>query len=386
MAETRVDQQKVLTAFQRTYGLPPALVARAPGRVNLIGGHTDYNQGYVLPAAIDRWTYFALAPAERREIRCRSAQFTGELVVGLDDLQGEAPPWSEYVRGVLWVLRQQGHALRPWRGLLMGDVPLGAGLSSSASLELALLRGLAAWLDLPWEPQAMARLGQRAERQWVGVQCGIMDQLAAACGRERHALLIDCRSLELEPIPLPAQIALVVLDTGTRRSLADSAYNRRREECAQAAEICGLQSLRDLTPERLGAMQRELGPALYRRARHVVSENQRVLAAAQALRRGDMAAVGALLLESHASLAEDYQVSSAALDAMVEIARQAPGCLGARMTGAGFGGCALALVSSEQVPAFSDDVRRVYAGRTGHKPRIYACRAVAGAELVWQGG
>jgi galactokinase len=232
----------------------------------------------------------------------------------------------------------------------------------------------------------MALLGQRAEREWVGVQCGIMDQLTAACGREGHALLIDCRSLDVEPIPLPEGLLLVVLDTGTRRSLADSEYNRRREECEAAARICGVHALRDLTLDRLQAMREAMGPLLYRRARHVVSENRRVQAAARALRQGDAGAVGALLLESHASLARDYEVSSPALDAMVESARQAPGCLGARLTGAGFGGAVIALVRAQDVDAFTRHVLEAYGEATGHQGRIYACRAVGGAEVVWKGG
>ena len=308
---------------------------------------------------------------------------------------GDNSGWIEYLKGTAWSLQEAGYRLTGWEGVLVGDVPLGAGLSSSAALEMATARALAAASDLPWEPAAMAKLGQRAENQWVGVNCGIMDQLISAAGRADHALLIDCRTLECQAVPFPPGVAVAVLDTSTRRGLLDSAYNQRRAQCEAAARFFQVAALRDVTMERFLRQTGMSAPALergkcaslldavtQRRARHVISENDRTLRAAAAMRRGDAAELGRLMHESHESLRDDYEVSSEALNAMVESARAHPACHGARMTGAGFAGCAVALVRAEAAEDFAAQTAAAYRQRTGHTPAVYVCRATNGAEVV----
>jgi len=265
---------------------------------------------------------------------------------------------------------------------MAGDVPLGAGLSSSAALELAAARAFAWTASLPWDPAAMALLGQKAENQWVGVNCGIMDQMVIAAGRQDHALLLDCRSLAYELVPLPPTVAVVVLDTGTRRGLVDSAYNERRAQCEAAARHLGVKALRDVASAELAARSGELEATAARRARHVVSEIERTREAARAMAAGDAAAVGVLMDASHASLRDDFEVSSAALDAMVRQARSQAGCLGARMTGAGFGGCAVALVDARAATTFAAAVAPRYREETGSDPAVYVCQATDGARVV----
>jgi galactokinase len=291
--------------------------------------------------------------------------------------------WVEYLKGTAWALAEAGHRLTGWEGVVQGDVPVGAGLSSSAALEVGTARAFAAVSHLEWVPATMARLGQRAENRWIGVNCGIMDQLASAAGQEGHALWIDCRSLEIRPAPLPAGVAVVILDTGTRRGLVDSAYNERRSQCETAARFFQVKALRDVSLAQFEQRAAELDETTRRRARHVISENQRVEQAVAAMQAGDAAELGRLMNESHASLQADYEVSSAALDAMVEIARKHPACFGARMTGAGFGGCAVAIVRAEAADDFAARVAAEYQQSTGHAPAVYVTGATAGAE-AWR--
>ena len=255
---------------------------------------------------------------------------------------------------------------------------MGAGLASSAALELATARAFAAASALAWDPPAMARLAQRAENEWVGVACGIMDQLASACGRAEHALLIDCRSLEIKPMPLPQASSVLVLDTGTRRGLVTSAYNRRRQECREGAEAFGLASLRDLTSETFARGELQLDEIVRRRVRHILTENARTLEASAALQDADVERAGRLMLASHASLRDDFEVSSPALDAMVEIAAAQAGCWGARMTGAGFGGCAVALVERARAAEVGERIAEEYRRRTNQTPAVVVCRAADG--------
>jgi galactokinase len=375
-----IDLPTMARCFSDRFGGPPAIVVRAPGRVNLIGEHTDYNDGFVLPLAIDRAVWIALRPRADRAVHVWSSEFPEGAQFVLDRLERGAGRWSEYVKGTAWALeRGGGHRLSGWEGVIGSDVPIGAGLSSSAALELAAARAFAATSQIPWDPAAMARLAQRAENEWVGVNCGIMDQMISAVGREGHAVLIDCRTLDTTAVPLPASVVVVILDTATRRGLVDSAYNERRRQCEAAAAFFGVAALRDVTPDLLDARAGGLDGATARRARHVVTENARTLAAADALCRGDAAAVGALMSESHRSLREDFEVSSAALDTMVEIAQAQRGCRGARMTGAGFGGCAVALVDRDASPAFVERVAAEYERRTRLVPRLYVTEAGAGA-------
>ncbi|MCX7706555.1 MAG: galactokinase [Anaerolineae bacterium] len=372
----------VIHAFQKQFNASPAYVVRAPGRVNLIGEHTDYNDGFVLPLAIDRATWIALRLRPDRQVVVHALDFGEQDVFHLDDLAPRPGSWANYVRGVAWALHQHGFAAPGWEGVMAGDVPIGAGLSSSASVEMAVARAFAAVAGWPWEAPRMALIGQYAENKWVGVNCGIMDQMISAAGVADHALLIDCRSLETTPFPLPAGVAVAVLDTATRRGLVDSAYNERRAQCEAASRHFGAKALRDVTIEQLEAARADLDPVTYRRARHVITENDRVLQACDAMRTGDATALGQLLNASHISLRDDFQVSSRELDIMVEAAQDHPGCLGARMTGAGFGGCAIALVQEAAIQAFVASVAERYETRTGLAPRIYVCRATAGAEVV----
>jgi galactokinase len=356
---------------------------RAPGRVNVIGEHTDYNEGFVLPVAIDRWVWIALRARADRRVVIEALDFSETVALDLEALSHAPPTWAEYIRGVAQVLGEDGHALRGFEGVLAGDVPIGAGLSSSAALELAAARAFAEVSGLPWDARRMALLAQRAENEWVGVRCGVMDPMISAGGREGHALLIDCRSLESRPVPIPGGVTVVVLDTSTRRGLVDSAYNERRRQCEQAAQAFGVRALRDVGLDRLQAEGRQrLDETSLRRARHVVSENARTLAAAAALEQGDLEALGRAMDGSHASLRDDFEVSSEALDAIVAAARRAPGCIGARMTGAGFGGCAVAAVHSADVAAFTAAVSAAHERATGRAAVVYPCRAVDGAEVV----
>jgi len=374
---------RVASAFRSRYGSDPAFVVRAPGRVNLIGEHTDYNDGFVFPMAIDRAAWIALRPRGDRRVVATSLDFeeTREFdlaTLGKKDTDG----WIEYLKGTAWALLDAGHALEGFEGVIAGDVPLGAGLSSSASIEMATARAFAAVSNLPWKPAPMALLGQRAENKWVGVNCGIMDQLISAAGVEDKALLIDCRSLETQAVPLPRGTVVVVLDTATRRGLVDSAYNERRAQCEAAAKLFGVKALRDVTSEQLAARAAELEPMTLRRARHVVSEDERTLAAAEAMRADDATRLGRLMNESHESLRHDFEVCNDGLNVMVDEARRAPGCFGARMTGAGFGGCAVALVAADRSEAFVRQVEAGYREATGLAPKVYVCRATNGAEIV----
>lgn len=367
-------------AFARYWGGAPTFIVRAPGRVNLIGDHTDYNDGFVLPMAIDRAAWIALRPRSDRVVWLTSLDFHETAELHLDDLHNEQAGWSEYVKGVAWALQARGYLLHGWEGVLIGDVPIGAGLSSSAALEIAAARAFQLVGGWAWDAAAMALAAQAAENQWVGMNCGIMDQLISAAGVAGHALLIDCRSLAVQPVPLPPDTAVVVLDTATRRGLVDSAYNARRSQCEAAARSFGVSHLRDVDLPTLMARADALDPVVLRRARHVVGENARVLAAVRAMQAGDAVTLGALMDAGHASLRDDFEVSSPALDAMVAQARRHVGCYGARLTGAGFGGCAVALVGATAVRSFVAEVSAAYTAETGHIPAVYVCRPMAGAE------
>jgi len=374
--------ERAVGAFRKEWGAAPAVFVRAPGRVNLIGEHTDYNEGFVLPMAIDRAVWIALRPIPERRVTVHAADLGGSLDFELAAIARGGPPWAEYVKGVAWSLTEAGHSLAGWQGVVAGDVPIGAGLSSSAALEVAGARAFAAVAGLAWESLAMARLTQRAENEWVGVPCGIMDQLASIAGVAGHALLIDCRTMDITPAPLPAGIQVVVLDTGTRRGVAASAYEERREQCRQAARAFGAASLRDVTQRDLARATAGLSQTVLRRARHVVTENERTQQAARALLRGDAAEVGWLMNASHASLKDDFEVSSPELDAIVAVSRGHAACLGARLTGAGFGGCAVALVREGDLAGFASHARDGYRSITGREARLIICTPSAGAEVI----
>jgi galactokinase len=341
---------------------------RSPGRVNLIGDHTDYNDGFVLPIAIDLECRIGSRPGGDA-VRVRSREGEGEIVLGADGSGDPGPGWGRYVAGVLRALAERGRPQVAFDGSVCSSIPIGAGLSSSAAFEvaIALAASSAAGFELP--PVELALACQEAEHLATGVPCGIMDQLAAIAGRRDAALLIDCRSLSVEPVPLPPSLAVLVFHSGLSRSLADSAYAERRAACEVAAARLGLRALRDATADQVADDPR---------ARHVVSENERVLAAAAALRDGDVYALGRLLSESHVSLRDDFEVSTPQLDALVE-ALTASGALGARLTGAGFGGCVVALALGKDAARVSADACERYRRLTGLEPTPFRVRAVAGA-------
>jgi galactokinase len=375
---------QVVQAFESRFGDAPAFVARAPGRVNLIGEHTDYNDGFVLPMAIDHAVWIALRPRPDGQVLVHSLDLDQSATFDLAALRHEDAGWAEYVKGVAWALQEAGYQLMGWEGVLAGDVPRGAGLSSSAAVELATARAFQVVSGFAWDPPLMARLGQKAENQWVGMNCGIMDQMISAAGQAGHALLIDCRSLETTSVPLPPRTVVVILDTATRRGLVDSAYNERRAQCEAAARYFGVPALRDVSEARFAA---EAGGIVardvtMRRARHVISENARTLAAAEAMQRGDAVQLGRLMDASHISMRDDFEISGPALNIMVECAQEEPGCYGARMTGGGFAGCAVALVQADLVQAFAANVTARYAARANLTPAVYVCNASAGASIV----
>jgi galactokinase len=368
-------------SFESHFNAKPAWIVRAPGRVNLIGEHTDYNDGYVLPMAIDHAIWIALRPRQDGLVHIHSLDLELDSVFELDHIEkGEG--WAEYLKGVAWALKEEGYALRGWDGVITGDVPRGAGLSSSAAVELATARAFASTSGFDWDAKLMARLSQKAENQWVGVNCGIMDQMASAASKAGHALFMDCRTLDIQHAPLPQGTAVVVLDTSTRRGLVDSAYNERRTQCEAGARFFGVKALRDVSVAEFEKHRNEIkDEAVMRRARHIITENQRVLDAMDAMRANDVAALGKLFNASHASLRDDLEVSSEALNQIVEAAQAQSACYGARMTGAGFGGCAVALVRGDSVEAFTQAVGAAYKQKSGLEAAIYVCQPSQGASV-----
>jgi galactokinase len=373
--------------FRRRFGAEPRIF-RAPGRVNLIGGHVDYNEGWVLPLAIDRDCFVLAAPRADGRLCIRSREFDETVEAALAAPSPEPHHWSRYVLGVAWALGEAGVPVGGADLLVASDVPPGGGLSSSAALEVSTAFALAGLAGASLDRAALARACQHAENEFVGMRCGIMDQLASCFGRRDHALLIDCRSLGVRHVPLDSsQVRVVVANTMTRHALAASAYNRRREECEEAVRRIAVvmpevRALRDVTWEQIVSLAESWPEPARRRARHVTREIARVHAAAAALERGDYEALGRLMLEAHRSLDEDYEVSSAELNLMVELAGDLPGALGARMTGGGFGGSTVHLVRAEAAGDFAASLARRYQERTGIAPQITACRPGDGAAEI----
>ncbi len=381
LAEIMNIKEKVTSAFIKRYKESPQFIVRAPGRVNLIGEHTDYNDGFVLPMAIDRAIWVALRPRDDLAVKVSSLDFSKPCEFSLEEIT-HGDGWGEYLRGMAWSLQESDYPLQGWEGVLASDIPVGAGLSSSAALELATARSF--WAVNPWEWDAtkMARLAQKTENEWLGVKTGIMDQMIVANGKEDHALLIDCRDLSSQLVPLPTETAIVVLDTATRRGLIDSAYNERVSECQIASEFFSVDALRDISLSFFENHVDKLDPLIARRAHHVVSENERTLEAATAMKTNDRVKLGQLINASHISLRDDYEVSSEELNIMVEIANTQEGCFGARMTGAGFGGCAIALVEKSIADSFAEKVSSLYRAKIAIDPQVYICHPSNGAELV----
>ncbi|KPK66008.1 MAG: hypothetical protein AMS21_03335 [Gemmatimonas sp. SG8_38_2] len=374
-------------AFMRTFSSSPQWVSRAPGRVNLIGGHVDYNDGLVLPAAVEMDTHVAFETRDDRRVRAYSAVFDEVIQFDIDDLEpGSISGWAKYPAGVAWAMGQIGLQLKGLDAAVASNVPIGAGLSSSAALEISFAAAFLTSSELDLTGLELAKLAQAAESQYVGVRCGMMDQATSACAEAGMALLLDCRSLEIRQVRLPEGVRIVVLCTGVKRELSNSDYNERRRECEEASGRLAavdndIQSLRDVSPERLHALLRHLPPPLDRRARHVVGEIERVRLAASALEQGETERFGELMFASHRSSRDDYQVSIDELDSLVELARQAPGVIGARLTGAGFGGCTVNLVSAALVDAFLAHVTRGYRKLYGCDPKAFVTQASQGMTL-----
>ncbi len=364
--------------------------AVAPGRVNLIGGHTDYNDGFVLPMAADCWVRVMFRPSRVDKMRVWSENYSEWDEFPLDDIQrNERELWANYVRGVAHVLMDEGLALRPIEALVWGDVPVGAGMSSSAAVEVATALALCSAADIELDPRRLAKLCQRAENEFVGVSCGIMDQYISIHAQAGHAILLDCRSLEHTQFPLdPDKVRIVVCNTNVKHTLENSAYNNRRAACEKAAAILAqrlnrdIKALRDVTPQMLEQGADALDKITLRRARHAVTEIARTEQAGAAMLAGDYEEVGRLMLGSHASLRDNYEVSCPELEAMMESSARQPGFLGGHLTGAGFGGCTVNLVQTAHAAAYCKNVAAEYKAATGIEPAVYELQAVDGAKVI----
>ncbi|MES1204368.1 MAG: galactokinase [Pseudomonadota bacterium] len=383
-------------AFERRFGGSPRWIAAAPGRVNLIGEHTDYNGGFVLPMAIDRYAIVAAAPSRDTpagppgtapRVRIHSAALDASVDLFLDDsLRPGEPTWANYVRGVVSGFQKRDLAPANIDAVIVSDVPLGGGLSSSAALEVATATLLEAATGTTLDPREKARLCRQAEHDFAGVPCGLMDQLASVMGVEAGALLIDCQFETITVVPFAdPDVSVLICNTNIKHALANGAYSRRRAECAEAARQLGVSSLRDASPEMVEAARGIFDPVVRRRARHVVTENARTLAAAKHLEARDFTKVGELMFESHRSLKDDFEVSCHELDVLVDVAAEigdGGGVFGARMTGGGFGGCTVTLVRTRRVAAVAETLEHEYKRRTGCTLTHFVSRPARGAHLI----
>jgi len=374
---------KVKEVFATQLGYTATHIIQAPGRVNLIGEHTDYNDGFVLPCAIN---YQAIVAADKRDdniVRIISVDYDNQE--NQFDLSKEIEfqadcMWANYIRGVVKCLLDRGYRFQGADIVVSGNVPQGAGLSSSAALEVVIGQTFKTLYDLDISQVQIALNGQQAENEFVGCNCGIMDQLISACGEEHHALLLDCRSLETQAVSMPEEMSIVIINSNKKRGLIDSEYNTRRLQCEQAARIFGVKALRDVSIEQFENRINELDPVVAKRARHVITENDRTVRAADALRRGDMKLMAALMAQSHLSMRDDFEITVPEIDLIVEIVKAEIGELGGvRMTGGGFGGCIVALVPATLVDQVKAAVESKYQAATGIKESIYVCQAKAGA-------
>ena len=386
--------ENITNIYREKFGEAPAHIARAPGRVNLLGEHVDYNDGFVLPAAIDRATYVAFSPTNAPHSTLVAVDFNGQTSFssGSAPTKTQAdssplPEWGLYPAGVMWILLEEKLPVFPMNAVFASDVPRGSGLSSSASVEMAFMiawQTLGGWA-LP--PMKRALLGQKAENKYVGVNCGIMDQFASACGVENKLLLLDCRSLEWKTVPLPENVSIVIADTTVRRKLTSGEYNKRRSACEEAVRLLQqdlpkVKSLRDVSVDDFNRLAKMLSGEIEKRARHVVEEIDRSNQIDALLEAGDVQNFGRLMNECHVSLRDLYEVSCPELNVMVNIAQTLEGCYGARLTGAGFGGCTVNLVANESVYGFARKLSAGYEFETGLHPEIYISRASNGAELI----
>ncbi len=386
--------EKLTAFFQERFGHAPAHIARAPGRVNLLGEHVDYNDGFVLPAAIDRSTYLAFSPSDSDQTTLVAMDFNEETSFSPQSISSKGqtdssplPDWAQYPAGMMWAIAEEKLSTWGMKGVYTSNVPRGSGLSSSASVEMAFM---IAWQTLGgWTLPSMQRalLGQKAENQYVGVNCGIMDQFASACGVENKLLLLDCRSLEWKTLLLPEDISIVIADTTVRRKLTSGEYNKRRAACEEAVRLLKqdlpqIKALRDISVDDFNRRSGKLPTEIERRARHVVEEIQRSRQVEALLEEGDLQRFGKLMNDCHVSLRDLYEVSCPELDIMVRIAQSLNGCYGARLTGAGFGGCTVNLVAREKAEEFAQSLAILYESETRLHPEIYISHASNGASLI----
>ncbi len=379
-----MNSSDLATRFEKEFQATPEIFS-APGRVNLIGEHTDYNDGFVLPSAIGFYTSAAVSPRSDRRLALCSTEFADRFDVDLDNMPlRKAGQWSDYVVGVALALEQAGCRCNGANLLVHGEVPIGAGLSSSAAIEVATALALLSVSQNKIPLTELPRLCQKAENEFVGARVGIMDQFVSCLGKEGHALLLDCRSLAFELVPIPANVKLVICNTMVKHELSGGEYNLRREQCEQGVRMLsafypGIKALRDISPEQLTAHVEALPPVIFNRCRHVVEENQRTQEAAACFDRGDLSAVGKLMRDSHCSLRDLYEVSCRELDLIVAAAEGLPGFYGGRMTGGGFGGCTVNVVASDQAEIFRREVALRYERETSIAPEIYVCSPANGA-------
>jgi galactokinase len=388
--------ERVIATFRERFGGEPDYVVRAPGRVNLIGEHTDYNEGFVFPVAIDREMIIAARPKTDRkdlDVKLFSMDYDEEDTFNYSKLiKSPEHPWSDYLRGMMSIWQACAFKVRAFEAVLSGNVPQGAGLSSSAAYEVAVGKLLDEMMASGIPPKQLAMLAQKAENRFIGVQCGIMDQFISALGRTDSALLIDCRSLAFRPVPLRLAergAAIVITNTGVRRGLVDSEYNARRAECtegvlqfAKKLKRPEIKSLRDVSLAEFKKHEKALPPMVAKRCRHVITENNRVLDGVELLEKGDLAGFGKLMNASHASLRDDFEVSCKELDILAELTQAHPGVMGARMTGAGFGGCGVAIMTIDAVASYQGEVVPRYEAQSGQKAEVYVCKAVGGASII----
>jgi galactokinase len=378
--------EKVSQTFKQQFGYQQAFIIQAPGRVNLIGEHTDYNDGFVLPCAINYQTMVAASARKDNIVRVISVDFDNE--VDQFDLTKEIEfveqrMWANYIRGVVKCLLARGYQFGGADITVSGNVPQGAGLSSSAALEVVIGQTFKTLYNLTISQQEIALNGQQAENEFVGCNCGIMDQLISACGEENHALLLDCRSLQTQSVSMPEEMVVMIINSNKKRGLVDSEYNTRREQCEEAARIFEVKALRDVTIEQFEQRINDLDASVAKRARHVITENSRTEQAAIALKAGDLTLMGQLMAESHASMRDDFEITVPEVDTLVEIVKEQIGSNGGvRMTGGGFGGCIVAVMPPEKVDAVRAAVEAQYQVKTGLKESIYVCQAKGGAGVV----
>jgi galactokinase len=380
--------QYTANEFAKSYGRQPVWIAAAPGRVNIIGEHTDYNDGFVFPMAIDRYTVIAAAPAAGNKITLRTTTGDAPVTIDLGQPLKPAPKgtWYNYPLGVIAGFAARKAKLTGFDALIHSTVPLGGGLSSSAALEVSTATLLEAITGLKLDPVDKALVAQKAEHEYAGMPCGIMDQFISAMGKENHVLLLDCRTCKTQLVPLSdPSVAVLIVNTNVKHALTGGGYAKRREQCEEAAKILGIKALRDATASMLEQNKSKLDPVVYRRARHVIGEIERTTHAAEGIRASNWTTVGQLMYASHFSLKDDYEVSCAELDVVVDIAQSigtAGGVIGCRMTGGGFGGCAVALVKADKIDAISARIASEYEKRTKIKPTLFSSRPAAGTTLL----